>query len=155
VQRQVLRPRFQRDDHVNPALLRLPDGRALALYSKHGGAEMYARSTLRPHDASEWTPERILQLHGEGAEAQARKRKTITYPNPVLLSGEDNRIWALLARGRLEAELQRLRRSRQDVERCAHADLPPRRRLGQSPLRQGRVQRRRHDPPGIHRRAPA
>jgi rhamnogalacturonyl hydrolase YesR len=93
VQRQVLRPRFQRDDHVNPALLRLPDGRALALYSKHGGAEMYARSTLRPHDASEWTPERILQLHGEGAEAQARKRKTITYPNPVLLSGEDNRIW--------------------------------------------------------------
>ena len=88
MQRAVLHARLQRDDHVNPALLRLPDGRALAFYSKHSGPEMLMRRTKRPHDASEWEKERVLRLY-----AGERKRKNITYPNPVMLSGEKNRIW--------------------------------------------------------------
>ena len=84
----TLHEKYQRDDHDNPAFLFLPDGRLMAFYSKHGGPDMNARVTTRSGDFTDWQPERVLDLFG----ATERPRKTITYPNPVLLTAETNAI---------------------------------------------------------------
>ena len=88
IQATTLHPFYQRDDHNNPALLFLPDGRLMAFYSKHGGPVMNARVTVRPGDVSEWSAERTIDF----APAD-RKPKNITYPNPVMLSRETNAIY--------------------------------------------------------------
>jgi len=85
----TLHEKYQRDDHDNPAFRFLPDGRLLALYSKHGGPDMNARVTARPGDFSEWESERTLDL----SDGENRPRKTITYPNPVMLSAETNALY--------------------------------------------------------------
>jgi len=55
----VLHERLQLDDHAAPALLVRPDGRILAVYSKHGSENcFYYRISQRPHEASAWAPER-------------------------------------------------------------------------------------------------
>ncbi|UCH64130.1 MAG: BNR-4 repeat-containing protein [Fidelibacterota bacterium] len=82
----TLHPALQVDDHANPALLVLPAGRLMAFYSPHSGAPMYYRITERPGDISSWTEARELGVNTEG-------RHGYTYPNPVLLSGEENRIY--------------------------------------------------------------
>src|SRR5271157_6058423 len=47
------------DDHNTPALLIRPDGRYLAVYSKHNSEKLsYWRVSVRPHDASDWQRER-------------------------------------------------------------------------------------------------
>ncbi|MBI3279273.1 MAG: BNR-4 repeat-containing protein [Acidobacteria bacterium] len=47
------------DDHNSPALLVRPDGRLLAVYSKHGPENrFYCRVTERPHEGRSWRPER-------------------------------------------------------------------------------------------------
>jgi len=84
----TLHAQFQRDDHDNPSLLFLPDGRLTAFYSKHAGPEMTARTTIRPGDISEWTPERTLEV-----ARPDRARKNFTYPTPVMLSAENNAIY--------------------------------------------------------------
>jgi len=85
----TLHEKYERDDHDNPAFLFLPDGRLMAFYSKHGGPDMNARVTKRPGDLSEWEAERTLDLSG----SRPRPRRTITYPNPILLTAESNAIY--------------------------------------------------------------
>jgi rhamnogalacturonyl hydrolase YesR len=85
----TLHEKYQRDDHDNPSFLFLPDGRLMAFYSTHAGPEMNCRVTARAGDFSEWRPERVLELH----EGLPRPRKSITYPNPVMLSAENNTIY--------------------------------------------------------------
>ncbi|NOS68443.1 MAG: hypothetical protein HOP33_00740 [Verrucomicrobia bacterium] len=85
----TLHEKYQRDDHDNPSFLFLPDGRLMAFYSKHGGPDMNARVTSKPGDFADWQPERVLDLFGTAA----RPRKTITYPNPVMLFAETNAIY--------------------------------------------------------------
>ena len=85
----TLHEKYQRDDHDNPAFLFLPGGRLMAFYSKHGGPDMNARVTTSPGDFTDWQPGRVLDLFG----ATERPRKTITYPNPVMLTAEANAIY--------------------------------------------------------------
>ena len=82
----TLAPQFEIDDHNNPALIFLPDGRLAAFYSLHSRGDMRMRVTLRPGDISEWTPERALGFLGAGREG-------VTYANPVLLSEENNALY--------------------------------------------------------------
>lgn len=84
----VLHPQFERDDHNNPALLVLPDGRLAAFYSLHAQGDMRLRVTIRPGDISEWTPERSL-----GFETPERGRYGTTYACPVLLRDEADSIF--------------------------------------------------------------
>jgi hypothetical protein len=86
VEKATLHAAYQRNDHANPVLLVLPDQRLMALYSRHNGPEMHARTTLRPRDISAWSPERALELH-RGLQRPARR---ITYPNPAVLAAENN-----------------------------------------------------------------
>jgi hypothetical protein len=83
VQRVVLHAGLQDDDHDAPALLRLPDGRYLAAYGKHGTDRLMRwRISSTPGDATAWGPERT-------ADAGA----AYTYQNLFLLPGDGGRIY--------------------------------------------------------------
>jgi len=75
----------QKDDHNNPSLTVLPDGRILALYSKHiAGPQFYQRTSLVPRPATEadWGPEIARTTPAAN-----------TYANTYRLSGEANRLY--------------------------------------------------------------
>jgi hypothetical protein len=75
----------QQDDHNNPSITVLPDGRLLALYAKHlGGSQFYQRTSLvpLPSSAADWGPEIIHPLPANN-----------TYNNTYLLSAENKRIY--------------------------------------------------------------
>ncbi len=58
VRRHVIAAQFEQDDHDSAALWMRPDGRYLAMYSKHSSDSLsrYKIST-NPHDISSWAPE--------------------------------------------------------------------------------------------------
>jgi hypothetical protein len=75
----------QQDDHNNPSLTPLPDGRLLAVYSKHGGATAYyQRTSLVPSPATpaDWGPEIVRTVPANN-----------TYANTYRLSGESNTLY--------------------------------------------------------------
>lgn len=76
---------LHRDDHANPALHILPDGRLVVFYSAHNGKDMFYRVSHHPEDISEWSEERTTGVNTPGGK--------VTYPNPVQLSGEANRLY--------------------------------------------------------------
>lgn len=75
----------QQDDHNNPSLTVLPDGRLLALYAKHiAGNQFYQRTSLvtRPGGIADWGPEIVHPTPADN-----------TYNNTYLLADEGNRIY--------------------------------------------------------------
>ena len=82
----TIKARFQRDDHDNPSLLVRPDGHLMAFWSAHIGGRMYYRRTVNPEDVTTWGPEQHVPTNTPGG-------KGYTYPNPVQLGAENNRIW--------------------------------------------------------------
>ena len=73
--------RVQVDDHANPAVQILPDGRVRAFYSAHGGMRMWYRTSLAPEDITAWGPAQTMPENSTGAFG-------FTYPNPVHLAAE-------------------------------------------------------------------
>jgi hypothetical protein len=81
VARSTLHKNLQADDHDSPALLLRPDGRWLALYSMHGAENrVYYRLSVRPHDATEWQPEKVFV---------PSPSTRVTYSNPHRLTSEN------------------------------------------------------------------
>jgi hypothetical protein len=79
--RSTLHKNLQADDHDSPALLLRPDGRWLALYAMHGAQNrIYYRLSVRPHDATEWQPEKVFV---------PSPSTRVTYSNPHLLGREN------------------------------------------------------------------
>lgn len=75
----------QQDDHNNPSITVLPDGKLMLLYAKHlGGPQFYQRTSLvaLPSSAADWGPEIVRPLSANN-----------TYNNTYLLSGEADRIY--------------------------------------------------------------
>jgi hypothetical protein len=61
VERAVLHPNLQADDHDSAALYVRPDGRYLAMYSKHATDHLTRwRVSRRPGDVTDWEPEATL-----------------------------------------------------------------------------------------------
>ncbi|MDD4727666.1 MAG: BNR-4 repeat-containing protein [Dysgonamonadaceae bacterium] len=83
---RVITARFQSDDHVNPSLLFLPDGRLMIFYTGHNGGFYYTK-TLHSEDITQWEEVKTLDMG-----------KRLCYTNPVLLSEENNRLY-LFSRG--------------------------------------------------------
>ena len=81
VSEQVVQTKFQADDHVNPSLLFLPDGRLMIFYTGHNGGFHYTK-TINPEDITQWEEVKSLELG-----------KMLSYTNPVLLSEENNRLY--------------------------------------------------------------
>jgi putative BNR repeat neuraminidase len=69
------------DDHNVPAFLTRPDGRVLAVYSKHGPEpHFYYRITERANDPTKWSPVR---------KYEASPTTRLTYSNLLLLRNEN------------------------------------------------------------------
>ena len=78
--------RLYHDDHGAPAIFVEPDKRLTVFWSGHNGATMYYRSTLRPEDIRAWGPVQSVRARIKGQQG-------FTYPNPVLLPAEHNRLY--------------------------------------------------------------
>jgi hypothetical protein len=81
VRSRALHRRLDPDDHANPALIAQPDGRLLALYSKHADRVLRLRVSARPGDVTEWEPERELRLNNPD-ELRPGHPDLVCYPNP-------------------------------------------------------------------------
>ncbi len=77
----LVAPRVEIDDHANPAVQILPDGRVRAYYSAHGGTRMWYRTSLAPEDVSAWGPAQTVPENVTGSFG-------FTYPNPIHLAAE-------------------------------------------------------------------
>jgi rhamnogalacturonyl hydrolase YesR len=86
-QEHVVYPKLQRDDHVNPSLLFLPDGRLMIFFTRHNGG-LYYTTTKKAEDISAWEEVQLLDMG-----------KMLCYSNPVLLSEENNRIYVFFRGG--------------------------------------------------------
>jgi hypothetical protein len=82
----VLMHKFQRDDHDNPSLLIRPDGHIVVFWSEHAGDDMFYRISTRPEDVTSWSPVMTVKTNVAGSMGY-------TYPNPVQLSDEGNKIY--------------------------------------------------------------
>ncbi len=88
-----LSPQFNKDDHANPSLLILPDNRIMVFFSAHNHrgnndplyGVNYTIST-RPEDISSWETQARITQNTEGPRG-------FSYTNPIMLSGEKNRIY--------------------------------------------------------------
>jgi hypothetical protein len=78
-QRVVLHRHFEQDDHDNPALLPLPDGRLLAMYSKHGQERKIYCRLSEPGNPLRWgEAHEIVTPEKDGAPFKA---DNVTYNN--------------------------------------------------------------------------
>ena len=77
----VLASRLQVDDHANPAIQVLPDGRLRVFYAAHYGSVMHYRTTRNPEDITTWDAPSTVPVNSPGT-------KGYTYPNPLRLSAE-------------------------------------------------------------------
>ena len=91
----ILHEHLEQDDHDNPGLLVLADGRYLAGYSKHGQeARVYFRISTRPHNPFEWQDETQFTTPGVVEAKQSWGRGDVfTYCNPMRLSNENGRTY--------------------------------------------------------------
>src|SRR3954447_13386014 len=79
------------DDHSNPSLTTMPDGRLLAFYSPHSGrltsdSHMWYRVSLRPGGVVGWGRERTVPVNTRGPLG-------FTYPNPVWVGRDLYLFW--------------------------------------------------------------
>lgn len=80
----LLHPELQVDDHNVPSFLVLPDGNLLAFYNHHNG-NIFMRKSKYPESVREWEEEVVI--------LQQDSVNRYCYTNPVMLSGENNRIY--------------------------------------------------------------
>lgn len=78
----VLHEKLQVDDHNVPSILVLPDGHLLVFYTEHNG-RFFTRKSKKPEDINAWHDVQIIPFGGT----------RITYSHPVMLAGEQNRIY--------------------------------------------------------------
>lgn len=87
----VLHKGLEQDDHNNPGLLKLGDGRYLAAWSRHGQeTKLYLRRSLRPGDPHEWGSLQEVRTPGAGG---AFRGDNVTYANPFRLAAEGGRLY--------------------------------------------------------------
>jgi hypothetical protein len=84
----ILHPHFQQDDHNAPAFLVRPDGRYLAIYSKHAVERKVYFRISEPHNPLAWGPASILETPGSDAVYAGDND---TYSNPFRMP--DGRIF--------------------------------------------------------------
>ena len=79
VQRTVLHQHFEQDDHDGPALMPLPDGRYLAVYTKHGVERKIYYRFSEPNDPLKWGA--AMEFDTPGTDAPNFRGDNVTYSN--------------------------------------------------------------------------
>jgi hypothetical protein len=80
------------DDHSAPSILVEPDERLTVFWSAHNGTALYYRTTTGAEEISSWGPLHQLPSNVAG-------RYGYTYPNPVLLPAEHDRLYLFFRGG--------------------------------------------------------
>jgi len=83
VRKAVLHRHFEQDDHDSPSFLPLPDGRLLAVYTKHGVDRKLHWRLSEPNDPLAWGAESVFE--SPGRDSAAFRGDNVTYSNPFLL----------------------------------------------------------------------
>jgi PKD repeat protein len=78
----LLQARLNQDDHANPSIHVLEDGRLMVFYSRHVGPAMHYRISTQPGDVRSWEPPQTVATNIPG-------NRGYTYPNPVHLTDEN------------------------------------------------------------------
>ncbi|MCB0752410.1 MAG: BNR repeat-containing protein, partial [Ignavibacteriae bacterium] len=91
IKTKILEANFQKDDHDNPALLFLPDGRLMVFFTKH--AEAYPILQYKMNNAEDISSWNKQELFLNDMDKYSDFTNTTTYANPVMLSGEANKIY--------------------------------------------------------------
>ena len=128
------------DDHSAPSIVVEPDQRLTVFWSAHNGSVMNYRTTVRSGDISAWTP--VQQVHRD-----IRGSDGFTYPNPVLLPAERDRLYLFWRGADWSAEFA----TREPDGAFKHAKELIRFSRRAS-VREGRRQRLRHHRPRVHQR---
>lgn len=84
---KVIYSKLQVDDHTNPSILFLPDGRLMLFFTKHNGT-LYYTTSINPEDISSFEEIKEKEMGS-----------MLCYTNPVMLSEEDNRIYVFFRGG--------------------------------------------------------
>jgi hypothetical protein len=85
--KRVAHSRFEQDDHDVPAFMVLPDGRYLAVYSRHAVERRVYYRFSDPGDPLSWNPARMFETHGSD---KSYGGDNVTYSN--LFRTADGRI---------------------------------------------------------------
>ncbi len=94
VQKQILFPQMEVDDHNNPAFALLPDQRILCMYAWHGGKRgVVYHTSAKPLDVSSFSEKTVI-TPGVDELLDKFPRETFTYANPYLLHGEAETIYS-------------------------------------------------------------
>ena len=94
----VLHHHLEQDDHDAPAFLVRPDGRYLAMYSKHGAERRMYYRISEPRNALAWGPEAVVET--PGSDAPEFRGNNDTYAN--LFRMPDGRIFNFFRGVRLD-----------------------------------------------------
>lgn len=92
----TLATRIQIDDHNNPSIVVRPDGRLMIFWSEHVGAEMLYRIGSYPGSVLAFGPTMRLPVQLRGAAG-------FTYPNPVFVPAENDRLYLFWRAGSVPA----------------------------------------------------
>ncbi len=84
---KVILKKLQKDDHINPSMLFLPDGRIMLFFTKHNGT-IYYTTSIKPEEINQFEAIKTLDLGDR-----------LCYTNPVMLSEENNRIYVFFRGG--------------------------------------------------------
>ena len=77
--RTVLHRHFEQDDHDSVSFLALPDGRYLAMYTKHGGERRIYYRFSEPHNPLAWGA--AIEFESPGVDARTFSGDNVTYSN--------------------------------------------------------------------------
>jgi hypothetical protein len=78
-QHVILDEHFEQDDHDGPALLRLPDGRILAVYTRHAVERKVFYRISKPNEPLAWGPIQTIVTPGE--DSPPFSGSNVTYSN--------------------------------------------------------------------------
>jgi hypothetical protein len=87
----VLHEHFEQDDHDGPALFIRPDGRVLAVYTRHSLERKVFWRISESEDLLQWSPIRELETPGE--DHPPFGGDNVTYSNLLQLSAENGRLY--------------------------------------------------------------
>ncbi len=83
--RKVIHEKLESDDHNNPAVVILPDGRIMAVYSMHTNEPyMYFRVSKKAEDISEWNPEQYYYCYTKN-DMEDTHEYNATYPTVFMV----------------------------------------------------------------------
>jgi len=89
IETKTIHKALQKDDHTNPSILFLQDGRLMIFYSRHGSPDgSYTITSKNPEDIHNWNQPILHKYNGRKKIARG-----YCYTNPIMLSAEQNKIF--------------------------------------------------------------